>query len=62
MGIIGNSNTFLMDGPSPGSSVVDIVEEGHRVEIVGKKDVWLQVLWNGEVAYVREGNMLPVRL
>jgi hypothetical protein len=62
MGIIGASNTFLMKGPSPGSSVVEIVNEGHRVEIVGKKDVWLQVLWNGEVAYVKEGNLLPVRL
>lgn len=62
MGIVGTSNTFLMDGPSPGSSVVEIVDEGHRVEIVGKKDVWLQVLWNGEVAYVKEGNLLPVTL
>jgi hypothetical protein len=62
MGIIGASNTFLMDGPSPGSSVVDVVNEGHRIEITGKKDVWLQVEWNGQVAYIREGNLLPVKL
>jgi hypothetical protein len=62
MGIIGNAHTFLMNGPSPGSSVIDIVSEGHRVEIIGKKDVWLEVLWNGEVAYVKEGNLLPVSL
>lgn len=62
LGIIGSSNTFLMKGPSPGASVVDVVKEGHRLEIVGKKDVWLQVLWNGEVAYIRENNLLPVRL
>ena len=62
MGIIGNAHTFLMNGPSPGASVVQIVEEGHRVEIIGKKDVWMEVLWNGEVAYVREGNLLPVVL
>jgi hypothetical protein len=62
MGIVDSSNTFLMDGPSPGASVVEVVKEGHRLEIVGKKDVWLQVLWNGEVAYIREGNILPVRL
>lgn len=62
MGIIGNAHTFLMNGPSPGASVVEIVEEGHRVEIIGKKDVWLEVLWNGEVAYVREGNLLPIAL
>jgi Lipopolysaccharide export system permease LptF/LptG len=62
MGIIGNAHTFLMNGPSPGASVVEIVEEGHRVEIIGKKDVWMEVLWQGEVAYVREGNLLPVVL
>lgn len=62
LGIISASNTFLMDGPSPGASVVAVVDEGHRVEIVGKKDVWLQVLWNGEVTYIKEGNLLPVRL
>jgi hypothetical protein len=62
MGIVGSSNAFLMDGPSPGASVIDVVDEGHRVEIVGKKDVWLQVLWNGEVAYIKESNLLPVRL
>jgi uncharacterized protein YgiM (DUF1202 family) len=61
-GIIGSSNTFLMEGPSPGASVVEIVNEGHRVEVVGKKDVWVQVMWNGEVAYVREGNLLQVNL
>jgi hypothetical protein len=62
MGIIGNSHTFVMDGPSPGSSVVEIVEEGHRVEIIGKKDVWMEVMWDGEAAYVKEGNVLPVAL
>ena len=61
-GIIGSSNTFLMEGPSPGASVVEILDEGHRVEVVGKKDVWVQVLWNGEIAYVREGNLLQVNL
>lgn len=62
LGIVGASNTFLMEGPSPGASVIAVVAEGHRVEIVGKKDVWLQVLWNGEIAYIREGNLLPVTL
>jgi hypothetical protein len=39
-----------------------VLSEGHRIEITGKKDVWLQVEWNGQVAYVREGNLLAVRL
>ena len=62
LGIVGNSHTFLMAGPSPGAPLVEIVSEGHRVEIVGKNDVWIQVLWNGEKAFVKEGNLLPVGL
>jgi hypothetical protein len=62
MGIVGNSNTFLMGGPSPGAPVIEIVNEGHRVEVVGKKDVWVAVVWNGEVAYIRQGNLLNVEL
>ena len=51
-----------MQGPSPGAPLVEIVNEGHRVEIIGKKDVWVEVLWEGEPAYIKEGNLLTVEL
>src|SRR5690606_30608729 len=60
LGIIADANTFVMSGPSPGSDVIERVGEGHRIEVLGKKDVWLKVRWNGEVAYVKEGNVLTV--
>ena len=62
LGIIAEPNTFVMSGPSPGSNVIERVGEGHRIEVLGKKDVWLKVRWNGEVAYVKQGNVLTVRL
>ena len=37
MGIVGSSNSYLMDGPSPGASVVEVVEEGHRWKLLAKK-------------------------
>src|SRR5690606_7893362 len=54
-GIIAEANTFIMTGPSPGADVVERVGEGHRLDVVGKKDVWLKVKWNGQTAYVKEG-------
>lgn len=60
--IISNSGTYLMDGPSPGASVVSVVGAGHRVEIVGRNDVWIKILWQGKTAYIKEGNLLPVTL
>ncbi len=61
-GIIAHQNTYIMSGPSAGASVVSIVDEGHRVEIVGKKDVWLKIVWNGEHAYIKQEYLLPIKL
>ncbi len=60
--IIVNNNTYLMDGPSAGASVIRILRDGHRVRVTGKKDVWLRVQWGDAEAYVKENNLLPVKL
>jgi uncharacterized protein YgiM (DUF1202 family) len=59
-GIIADANTFVMTGPSPGSNVVERLGEGHRLDIVGKQDVWLKVRWRGEIAYVKENVVLKL--
>ena len=61
-GIIGEPNTYLLDGPSAGASVVSIVGEGHKFEIVGKVDVWYKVRWNDHTVFVKDHSLLPVRL
>ncbi|MGC1243963.1 MAG: SH3 domain-containing protein [Chryseosolibacter sp.] len=61
-GIIAETTTYLMDGPSAGASVIDVVGDGHRVEVIGKKDVWLKIRWEEEVAYVKEKSLRPVKL
>lgn len=60
--IIANNNTYIMDGPSAGASVVSIVRDGHRVRVTGKKDVWLRVSWGEGEGYIKENNVLPVEL
>jgi hypothetical protein len=57
-GIIADANTFVMAGPSPGSNVLERLGEGHRLDIVGKQDVWLKVRWRGQIAYVKENGVL----
>lgn len=61
-GIIATNATYVMDGPSAGASVVEIIRDGHRVEVIGKKDVWLRIRWDGEVAYIREHALQPLEL
>jgi uncharacterized protein YgiM (DUF1202 family) len=54
-GILMQDNTYLMRGPSAGAGVLTQLKAGHRLEVVGQEDVWLKVIWNNEIAYVREG-------
>lgn len=59
--IVSIPDTYVMAGPSAGAPVAAIITEGHRVEVVGKHDVWLKIRWKGEVAYVKSGSLLPVQ-
>jgi hypothetical protein len=60
--IVTNPATYVMSGPSAGSSVLEIIGDGHRVSILGQKDVWLKVSWDGSIGYIKENSLLPVRL
>lgn len=60
--IISSGNTYLMSGPSAGASVVQIIGEGHRVNVLGQEDVWVQIQWRNKVAYIKADNLLPVSL
>ena len=61
-GIVTNQKTYLMSGPSSGAEVVDIIGDGHKVQVIGKKDVWLRIRWNNNVAYIRENSIQPIEL
>lgn len=59
-GIITNGTAYLMNGPSSGAEVVEIVKDGHRVSIVGKEDVWYKIIWDGGQAYIRQNQLLEL--
>ncbi len=61
-GIVAQSQTYLMSGPSAGSSLVAIIGEGHQLEIKGRQDVWLRVSWKQKEVFVKEFLVRPVRL
>ncbi len=55
--IITAENTYIMSGPSAGAEVIAVSSKGHRVAVDGSKDVWLQIEWEGQPAYIRQGNV-----
>jgi hypothetical protein len=60
--LITTTNTHLMKGPSPGSDVIDVISKGHRVDILGKDDIWIKISWNDHEAYVKAINIRPIKL
>ncbi len=61
-GIITSPRTYLMTGPSGAADVVEVVADGHRVNVVGHKDVWLKIEWKKKIAYIKEGSLKRVEL
>lgn len=58
--IVSKGNTLVMEGPSGAAPVVQVISPGHRLTVHRKKDVWLEVEWDGKIAYVKENNLLTV--
>lgn len=54
-GILMEDNTYLMRGPSAAAGVITQLKAGHRLEVVGQEDVWVKVIWDNEVAYIKAG-------
>ena len=61
-GIVSDPQTYLMNGPSGGASVVAIIGEGHQLEIEGKKDVWYRVRWKERDVWVKESRLRTIEL
>lgn len=43
--------------PSAAAPVVEIVGRGHKVNILGQKDIYLRVFWRNELYYIRRDNV-----
>ena len=58
--IIMTDHTYIMNAPSSGAEVVYISEKGHRVDVHGEEDVWTQIVWDGQPAFVRQQNLREI--
>lgn len=62
VGIVKGNATYLMSGPSAGSSVVTIINEGHLLDVLDKKDVWIHTKWMNQDVYLKEDQVLMIEL
>ncbi len=59
-GIIKRNNVAIMSAPSAGGNWLATATEGHKVPIRGEQDIWYEIRWKGEKAYIRKSNMLEL--
>ena len=55
--VVLTDRAYLRIGPSSGANVAEIIEKGHRVEVVSQKDVWIKINWNNRPLYIRESHL-----
>lgn len=55
--VVLSDQVYLRVGPSSGANVAEIISKGHRVEVVGKEDVWVRINWNDRPLYIRESHL-----
>jgi len=52
--IVAEDYSYLMNAPSAGSQLVRVIRKGHRMDVRGEADIWLQTEWGRENAYIRK--------
>ncbi|MDX5419912.1 MAG: SH3 domain-containing protein [Hymenobacteraceae bacterium] len=59
-GIIKNNQVAIMSAPSAGATWLATASQGHKVPITGEQDIWYEIKWKGQKAYVRKHNLLEL--
>ncbi|MCV9387255.1 SH3 domain-containing protein [Reichenbachiella ulvae] len=58
--IISADHVYLMNGPSAGSDLIEVVKRGHRLTVLSEDDVWVKVDWMGSEAYIKQSKVKKV--
>jgi uncharacterized protein YgiM (DUF1202 family) len=55
--IVAHDAVYLMKGPSAGADVVEVIDRGHRVIVLGTTDVWTEIEWREGRAFVKDSHL-----
>ena len=56
-GITSHDRVLLRTDASAAAPVSEVIGRGHKVNILGSKDIYLRVLWRNELYYIRRDNV-----
>lgn len=53
-GLVTSSPTLIRSKPTAAGDFIDLVEPGHRVKIKSSKDIWYEIEWKEQIAYIKK--------
>lgn len=56
-GITHSDRVLLRTDPSAAAPVAEVIGRGHKVNILGSKDIYLRVLWHNELYFIKRDNV-----
>jgi hypothetical protein len=56
-GITRSDRVLLRTDPSAAAPVAEVIGRGHKVNILGSKDIYLRVLWHNDLYFIRRDNV-----
>ncbi len=56
-GITSHDRVLLRTDPSAAAPVIDVIGRGHKVAILGTKDIYLRILWHNNLYFIRRDNV-----
>ena len=59
-GIITKNPTLIMTHPSAGGNLIQQVGPGHRIVIKSSVDIWYQIDWNGQKAFIKKDQVSKI--
>jgi tetratricopeptide (TPR) repeat protein len=48
------NNILLREAPSAAAAVTAQITEGHRLNVLGFDDIWLRVVWEGRICFIKQ--------
>ena len=61
VGIVSRPSAAIMEAPSPGASWLTTAAAGDRLIVLGQRDIWYEVQWRGQSAYIRRHDLMLVQ-
>lgn len=56
-GVVKKDETYARTFPSSASPVVLKIKKGNKITIIGNRDQWSRVIWNGEIVFIRKDDL-----